>query len=232
MQQQRLDKKAKHVIQNAQRKVSEIYQDSPKEELASAITHGIAIVLSIWALVEMLYVVEDQNTKKLISVWVFGLSMILVYTFSTLLHIFYNHKLTYIFLLLDHAAIFVLIAGTYTPYTLITLEKSEGLYLLTFVWAFALGGILYKVFLLNRYKRFSLMLYLFLGWLGALKYEELSNHLGEGFDWLLIGGALYSIGVVFYVWRKLPYNHAIWHIFVIGGNFAIFYSVYAYVLLR
>ncbi len=202
-----------------------------REEIANAITHGIGFLLSIPALVMLIIFGIDKGTAwHVVSFTIFGVSMLLLYLFSTMLHSFKPSKVKNVFAILDHSAIYVLIAGTYTPFLLISLRGAFGWTLFGIVWGLAIVGIVFKCFFVQRFQFVSTLFYLVMGWLiiSAIKplYASLT---GEGFALLLTGGILYSIGAVFYIWNKLPYNHAIWHLFVLAGSGFMYFCVLFYV---
>ncbi|HLU21376.1 PAQR family membrane homeostasis protein TrhA [Lederbergia graminis] len=202
-----------------------------KEELANAITHGIGFLLSIPALV-ILIVAAAQNGSALeiVSFTIFGASMLILYLFSTLLHSFKPSKAKNVFAILDHSAIYLLIAGTYTPLVLVTLNGALGWTLFGIVWGLAIAGITLKCFLINKFRILSTVFYLIMGWLVIIAIKPLYTSLSaEGFALLLTGGILYSVGAIFYIWRNLPYSHAIWHLFVIAGSAFMYFCVLFYV---
>ncbi|APD06244.1 hemolysin-3 like protein [Flavobacteriaceae bacterium UJ101] len=206
---------------------------SKKEEIANAITHGIGIILSIIGLVYMLvYSIQNGDISHITGSIIFGSTLIIMYTCSTLYHTFQTEKRKVFFRKLDHIAIYLLIAGSYTPFTLITLKDTAwGWSIFGIIWALALFGIIYKLTPLNRYKKLSLILYLGMGWLVVLAAKPMIESLDTNGLWLLIiGGLTYTLGVIFYVWEKLPFNHAIWHVFVLGGSICHFFAVFWYVI--
>ncbi len=204
----------------------------PKEEKFNIISHAIGFVLSVVALVILL--IKAGNTKNeyaTISAAVYGSSLIILYAASTLYHsskkLIVRNRLN----ILDHAAIFVLIAGTYTPFTLVTLPSPIGANIFMFVWAIALAGVILKLFFIGRYKKISMLIYVGMGWIIVLAIKPLIQALPlPGLVWLLLGGISYSIGAFFYSREQLNNNHAIFHIFVLIGSFCHFVSVYWYVL--
>ena len=202
------------------------------EEKLNAITHGIGIPLSIWGtylLVKEPYF-QDQS-YKLISFWIFGLSLSLVYMASTLYHLIPEGGLKFKLKILDHIAIFILIAGSYTPYCLLVLPKPWGKTLLVAVWSIAFFGTIYKLFFIGKYKRLSTILYLLMGWLIIIAIKPMiDNYTTNGLLLILLGGIFYSGGTIFYKWENLKYNHAIWHIFVLAGSLSHFLSAYFYLL--
>lgn len=203
-----------------------------RHELANALTHGVGLALSIAGLVMMVvYAANLGDVTKIVSVSVFGASMILLYMSSTLYHGIPIRSAKKYLRAFDHACIFLLIAGTYTPVTLVSLKGGWGWSLFAIAWGLALFGVLFKVFYVDRLEYVSLAVYLGMGWMGLVAaypvYHALS---GAGLLWLALGGLMYTFGVIFYVWRTLPYNHAIWHLFVMAGTACHFVTVYKYVL--
>jgi len=193
--------------------------DTHTEEIASALTHGLAVILSIWGLVAMLSV-SQGDTLKIVSSSIFGICLILLYSSSTLYHSVSGHKLKSIFQALDHACIYLLIAGSYTPLTLIGIPGPWGWSILAVVWTCAIVGVLLKT--LGQGKKdshLSTILYLVMGWIIIVAIKQLiANIPPAGIAWIVAGGVTYSLGIIFYVWEKLPFNHAIWHLFVLGGS--------------
>ncbi|MGR3764740.1 PAQR family membrane homeostasis protein TrhA [Rossellomorea sp. NS-SX7] len=202
-----------------------------KEEIANAITHGIGFILSIPALVMLIIFSVDKGSPwHIVSFSIFGASMILLYLFSTLLHSFKPSKAKNLFAILDHSAIYILIAGTYTPFMLVSVRGALGWTLFGIVWGLAVVGIVFKCYFVQRFQVVSTLFYLVMGWLVIIAVKPLYFSLtGAGFSLLLAGGIMYSIGAVFYVWNKLPYNHAIWHLFVLAGSGCMYFCVLLYV---
>lgn len=202
------------------------------EELLHALSHGIGAILSVVALLLMLQLSTlNGDGWHLASSIVYGASLILLYSSSTLYHsvshIETKHKLRQ----LDHAAIFILIAGTYTPFTLINLRDNWGLPLFTLIWVVALAGVVIELATKLKYKKLSLALYLGMGWLVIIAIQPMLNNVATGGLLLLLAGGLsYSFGVIFYAWKTLFLHHAIWHLFVLGGSVLHFLAVYYYVL--
>jgi len=193
--------------------------DSHREEVASLVTHGVGVVFSIVALGLML-MLSAGDALKVISAAVFGMSLVLLYASSTLYHFFTSPRWKGRFQALDHACIYLLIAGSYTPITLITLKGAWGWSLFGAVWAMALGGVLMKMLWRGQKDHWiSTALYLFMGWLIVFAFGPLLRVMpAAGIGWLVAGGLAYSLGVGFFAWRRLPFNHAIWHLFVLGGS--------------
>lgn len=204
--------------------------DTHREEVASLLTHALGTVLSVIALVMMLVLSAGDPLKIAASV-VFGSALILLYASSTLYHFFTSARWKARFQALDHACIYLLIAGSYTPITLITLRGAGGWYLFGIVWALAIFGVLMKT--LRKGKRdhwISTTLYLAMGWLILFAMGPLVRNLPmPGVWWLVAGGFSYSFGILFYAWNRLPFNHAIWHLFVLGGSACHVIAVARYV---
>lgn len=200
-----------------------------REELANAITHGLGFVLSIPALIFLILKGSEYGSALHITAYtIFGVSMLVLYLMSTLLHSM-PAKYKRFFSILDHSSIYVLIAGTYTPLVLTSLGGSLGWTLFGIVWGLAILGILFKVFFIHRYEAVSLIFYIAMGWLVIFAIRPLHAAIGtEGITLLVIGGLLYTFGAIFYAWRRIPYNHAIWHLFVIGGSAAMYFSILLY----
>ena len=205
---------------------------SPKEEIAHAVTHGIGVLLSISGLAVLVtFSSLYGDIWHIISTSIYGATLILLYTASTLYHSISHEKAKQILQRLDHAAIFLLIAGTYTPFTLVNLRGNWGWTLFGLVWCIALVGIALELFVQKRNKRLSISLYLGLGWLVLIAIKPMLTSVeAGGLLLLLAGGLCYSLGVIFYVWKKLTYHHAIWHLFVLIGSVLHFFSVLFYVI--
>jgi hemolysin III len=202
------------------------------DELASSIIHGIGIVLSIAGLATLVaFAALHGGAIDVVACAVFGTSLVLLYTASTLYHSVPVAAAKPTLRALDHIAIYLLIAGTYTPFTLIALPGPWGWSLFVAVWALALAGIALETGLLKRYHKLAVLLYVGMGWIGMIAFKPLSDHLQAGGMALLIGGGIaYTAGVPFYLWRRLPYHHALWHLFVLAGSVLHFLAVLLYVL--
>lgn len=197
------------------------------EERLNAISHGIGALLGIVALILMIKYNTNKTEYSLFSVIVYGISIILLFTASTLYHAVTNVKYKHFFRILDHINIYFLIAGTYTPITLITLEPSRGWLLFYVVWGIALFGTVLKVFFTGRFEFFSTLLYLLMGWLIVFDFSNLSDAVGSnGILWLFSGGLAYTVGILFYAIQKIPYNHVIWHMFVLAGAISHFFLIF------
>jgi hemolysin III len=207
---------------------------SSREELASTLVHGLGIVLSIAGLAVLAAVVAARggDVRHFCSVGIYGTTLILLYTASTLYHGIPHAGAKPVLRKLDHAAIFLLIAGSYTPFTLISLHGPWGWSLFAAVWTLALGGIALE---LRRVRNRVVMagLYVALGWIGLVAIGPLKANVATGGLWLLFGGGVaYTLGVPFYLWKRLPYNHALWHGFVLLGSVLQFFAVLLYVVPR
>jgi hemolysin III len=200
---------------------------SVPEEIANAITHGIGVLLSIAALVILVIkAVRTGTAWHVTSYSIFGSSMILLYLMSTLYHSLLWQGARNVFGRLDHATIFVLIAGTYTPYTLTILRGPWGWVIFGLVWGIALVGVVLKSIYLEKYHKATTWIYLAMGWIIVIAGPHLFRQLPfKSLIYLLIGGIFYSVGYIFYKWNKLPWSHPIWHLFVLAGTIFHFFSI-------
>ena len=203
----------------------------PIEEKLNAWSHGLGVGLGVVALVFMLLGVDQTNPYGLFSVIVYGLSIILLFLASTCYHAITASKRKHYFRVVDHISIYLLIAGTYTPVLLIAIPNGLGWILFWVVWGIAAFGLILKLFFTGRFERFSTFLYLAMGWLAIIPYSELTTALdAKALTLLISGGVAYTVGVLFYAIEKIPYNHFIWHLFVLGGASCHFFMVYLYVI--
>lgn len=200
-----------------------------KEELWNAITHGIGFIASIPALVVLILTgIQNGSALQITTFSIFGASVIILFLMSTLLHSM-PEKYKHIFAILDHSSIYILIAGTYTPFLLIAIGGTLGTVLLITIWSLAILGVAFKCFFINRFEILSLIFYIGMGWLIIFAIKPIYAYLGfNGFMLLLAGGLFYTIGALFYAWRTLPYNHMIWHLFVLAGCGSMYVCVYLY----
>lgn len=202
------------------------------EEFANTITHGFGLVLSLAGFGVLIVMASLRGDPLLIAASViYGLSLIVLYAASTIYHSatcpIRKEKLQ----LVDHCCIYLLIAGSYTPFLLVVMRGSFGLGLLAFVWAFAAAGTLMKVIFRGRFKAVGIASYLIMGWIGVLAIEPLYTALGAGPILLAVAGGLsYSVGVIFFGWKSLRHHHAIWHLFVLGGSIAHYCAIVIYVM--
>lgn len=204
-----------------------VSQYSVGEEIANSITHAVATGLAIAALVVLIVsAVSQGDAWHVVSFSIFGSTLILLYLASTLYHAIPLPKAKRILKTLDHSAIFLLIAGTYTPFMLASMRGTTGWIVFSVVWVLAVAGVVLKCCCVYRFKRLSLSVYLGMGWLCVLVMRDMYASLpGTSLTLLALGGLAYTLGVVFYVWKRLPYSHAIWHLFVIAGSTLHFFSV-------
>lgn len=202
-----------------------------KEEIVNAITHGIGVLLSITALVFLLiYAVRNGTAWHVTTFSIYGATMILLFLSSTLVHSFPEGKAKDLFEIFDHAAIYLFIAGTYTPFTLIVMNGALGWTLLSIVWVIAIVGVVFKSYFVKRFMFISTILYVVMGWLIIIGWKPLAATLPtEGLVLLVAGGILYTVGAIFYVWRGFVFHHAVWHLFVLAGSTAHFFAVLFYV---
>ncbi|MEE4249669.1 MAG: hemolysin III family protein [Alcanivoracaceae bacterium] len=203
-----------------------------REERLNSLSHGLGALMSVAGtvlLVSKAAVMGD--VWKIVSFSIFGASLILLYSASTFYHASRKPRAREIWKMLDHCAIFLLIAGTYTPFVLVNLRGPTGWTLFGVVWGLALAGITLKLIFGHRYKILRVLVYLAMGWLILFAAGELNTHVGPlGVKLTVAGGIVYTLGVVFYLADKLPYNHAIWHLFTVGGSFCHFLAIYYAVL--
>ena len=174
---------------------------------------------------------KQNDVWKIVSFSIYGSTLILLYLASTLYHSFRSEKIKSILKIIDHASIYILIAGTYTPFMLINLRGPWGWSIFGSIWGLAILGIFFKIFFIGKAKKLSLVVYVFMGWLCMIALREMLIKIPiGGMVWLAVGGLFYTIGIIFYVWRKLPYNHAVWHLFVLAGSISHYFSIFFYIL--
>jgi hemolysin III len=204
---------------------------SATEERLNVWTHGIGLLLSIAGLPFLIFKAMDfSGFWKPASLYIFGLSMIVLYSASTFYHAAQKPKLRRRLNIFDHAAIYVLIAGTYTPFTMIPLEGTLGWVLFGLTWGFALIGIVLKLFFTGRFDKLSTIMYVLMGWQIVFAIKPLMENVpSNGLKLLIAGGVFYTIGAILYSIKKLPYNHAIFHVFVVLGTMSHFFSVLYYI---
>ena len=202
------------------------------DELASSIVHGIGIVLSIAGLAALVALsARHGEVRDVVASAVFGTTLVLLYTASTLYHAVPVPKAKPVLRTLDHIAIYLLIAGTYTPFTLIALPGRWGWSLFAAVWTLAALGSVLEFGALKRFRKLSVLLYIGMGWIGMIAFKPLIAHLQTGGMLLLVAGGLaYTLGVPFYLWRRLPYHHSVWHCFVLAGSVLHYLAVLFYVI--
>jgi len=202
------------------------------EELANSITHGVGLVLSVigWvALMVLAYLFGDA--WHLFSCGIYGGTLVFLYGASTCYHSARQPRAKRILRIVDHVAIFLLIAGTYTPFTMIFLRDGFGWIVLSLVWGIAIVGLLFKIFSQRRFHWSATAIYLLMGWVSVLFIDPMLQAIPLGaLLWLLAGGLAYTVGVIFFGWHGLPYSHAIWHVFVLVGSITHYCAVLFYVL--
>lgn len=205
---------------------------SPVEEGINVYSHGLGIVLSVVAFALLLTkaLSAERGMLYAVSMMIYGISMIVLYSASTFYHKEKDPEKRAHLRVFDHAAIYVLIAGTYTPYALVTLHGNPGWWLFTATWSFAAVGIILKIFFTGRFSHISTLMYILMGWMAIFVIKPLMNSLSpEGLYWLAAGGVAYTVGAILYSIKKIPYNHAIFHIFVLAGSACHFVSIYFFV---
>lgn len=202
------------------------------EETLHAITHGVGVLLSIVGLSWMLYLsINADDAWRIAASSVYGATLIALFLASTIYHGMYASRHREVFRLIDHCSIYLLIAGTYTPFLLVAMRSSTGWWLFGTIWALATAGIVKKLWFRHRFPKLALASYLAMGWLAVVAAPQLAAAIGpNGMAWVVAGGILYSVGAVFYVARRMPFNHTVWHIFVLGGGTCHFLSVVWHVL--
>jgi len=205
--------------------------DSFAEEVANAVTHGIALLLAIAALVIMIVEAADAGSGgALFSAIVYGTSLVALFLSSTLYHALRHDGIRRFFLAFDHIAIFLVIAGTYTPLTLLAMPPETGWLLFALIWGLAWTGIVLRFTWMAGFEIISLLLYLVMGWVSMVWADTFFEGLGNGVYLIIAGGASYTVGVAFYLLRRLPFNHAIWHLFALGGAVCHFLAVQLYAM--
>ncbi|WP_070119432.1 PAQR family membrane homeostasis protein TrhA [Bacillus marinisedimentorum] len=198
-----------------------------KEELVNAVTHGVGVLLSIAALVLLIVYASMEGTAwHVVSFTIYGVTMLILYASSTLVHSFPEGKVKDVFEFCDHAAIYLFIAGTYTPLLLVVIRGALGWTLFGIVWGIAIAGVVFKAFFVKKFLFTSTLLYVFMGWIIIFAWGPLVESFSAAGLWLLVaGGITYTVGTVFYVWRGFPYHHAVWHVFVLAGSAVHFFAI-------
>lgn len=201
------------------------------EEKLNAWTHGFGAILGIAGLALLISVKEHKTDWSLFSVIIYGVSIIILFAASAIYHSVSGDRRKHYFRIIDHISIYLLIAGTYTPVTLIALSNSLGWPLFWSVWAIAGFGLIIKLFFTGKFEIISTLLYLVMGWLIVFDYGNLSELIGpNGVILFIAGGLFYTIGIIFYAVDKIPYNHVIWHLFVLGGAICHYLMIFFFVL--
>ncbi|MBP1948727.1 PAQR family membrane homeostasis protein TrhA [Virgibacillus litoralis] len=210
----------------------EIHTFTKKEEIVHAITHGIGALLSIAGLVLLIIFASLNGSPwQIVSVTIFGTTMLIMYLSSTIVHSLPEGKWKDIFQIFDHSSIYLFIAGTYTPFLLVYLRDELGWILFGTVWGIALIGVVFKIFFVKKFLVLSTLFYVLMGWLITLVWNPLTAIMdGTGMLLLMIGGMFYTLGAIFYIWRGFIYHHAVWHLFVLAGSIFHFFTVFYYVI--
>jgi hemolysin III len=204
------------------------------EDVASVLTHGIGLMLSVAGLCVLVALSVLHGTRlHVLSCGLYGVTLVSLYAASTLYHSFQSPRVKHVLKIIDHCSIYLLIAGTYTPFTLVLLHGGWGWTLFGLVWGLSVFGIVFKILFVNRFKVTSVSIYLLMGWMAVVAIKPMLALVPTGGVRLLFaGGLIYTAGILFYVWKKIPYNHAIWHLFVLAGSACHYFAVMFYVLPR
>jgi hemolysin III len=215
---------------NGRKMLNEFY--TVGEEIANSITHGIGAILSVAGLTLLVVLAAlHGDVWRIVSFSIYGSSLVILYLASTLYHSIQHPKVKRVFRIFDHSAIYLLIAGSYTPFALVSMRGPLGWTILGVVWGLSVMGIVFKTFFIGRFEKIATAAYVLMGWLCVVTFQQLFAAIGSGgMMWLVLGGVAYTGGVIFYAWQKLPYNHAIWHLFVLGGSICHFFAILFHVL--
>ena len=201
--------------------------------VANAVTHGVGAVLSVCGAVYLIAICAHGTVWQLVSCTVFAVTLVLVYLCSTLYHSLVLTGARHVFQVLDHAAIYLLIAGTYTPFTLVSMRGPVGWWLFGVVWTLAVAGVLFKSVALGRFEVASALVYLGMGGGGVVATRQILHAIGwHGVGWIALGGAAYTLGILFFALDRLKYFHALWHVFVLAGSMAHYVAILLYVAPR
>jgi hemolysin III len=202
------------------------------EEVANSITHGVGLAFSVIGLVVLIVLACLYGSAlHIASCSVYGATMVMLYAASTLYHSFRSPRIKHIFKIIDHCSIYLLIAGTYTPFTLVMLRGGWGWSLFGIIWMLSFVGIVFKLFFVNKFQILSTIVYVLMGWLAIVAIKPMVQMIPFNcILWLVAGGLFYTIGVLFFAWHRIPYNHAIWHVFVVAGSVCHFLAVLLYVI--
>ena len=202
------------------------------EEIMNSITHGIGAGLSIAGLTLLVVLaVLSGNVRQVVSFSIYGASLIILYLASTLYHSFQQPEIKQTFKIIDHSAIYVLIAGTYTPFLLLGVPGVWGWVMFVFIWGVAILGIGFRKLFIYRFPQFAALTYILMGWVSVFMIKPLRANIAlGGLMWLVAGGVVYTIGVIFYALKKIPYMHGVWHLFVLGGSICHYLAVLLYLV--
>jgi hemolysin III len=204
------------------------------EELANTITHGVGLILSIAGFVILLVLAILRGSAwHIVACTIYGASLVCLYSASTFYHAVISPRVKHNLKIFDHGAIYLLIAGTYTPFLLLNLRGPWGWSLFVVIWTLALSGIVFKLWFVDQFPRTSTAVYVLMGWLAIVAVKPVLAHVPvPTLLWLFAGGMFYSAGVIFYCWKRVPYNHAVWHVFVLAGSTCHYFAVLRSVLAR
>lgn len=207
--------------------------ETPAEQIANAITHGVGFGMSVTCLVLLVVFASLRHgAREIVSCSIYGATLVILYLSSTLYHSIHTPRIRRVLNIIDHAAIYLLIAGTYTPYLLVPLRGALGWSLFGIVWGIAAIGIVFQTLFIGRFKRLSTLSYVAMGWLMITALVPLMKVLPlMAILWLAIGGLCYTLGVIFYAWQRLKFAHALWHLFVLAGSICHFFGVFFYVAI-
>ncbi len=212
-----------------------VREQTAPEEIANAVTHGVGLMLSVACLtVAVVFAARHGTAKLIVSVAIYGATLCLLYLSSTLYHSLPPGRAKHILNICDHSTIYLLIAGTYTPITLALADQSGGWgwSLFGVIWGLALLGIAFQALFIHRFRVLSTLTYLAMGWLVLIAIKPIWRFLGpRGFLWIAIGGACYTLGVIFYAWKRPRFTHAVWHLFVLAGSLAHFFGILLHIVL-
>ena len=203
------------------------------EEVFNSLTHGLGAVLGAFGLVLLLLnALQHDSRTYVVSAVIYGTSIVFLFMASTLYHAIPNRGAKRVFKIIDHSAIYLLIAGTYTPILLVTFSDTFGVVMMVVIWTLAVAGVIFKIFYSNRFHNLSLITYLGMGWLALIAAYQLIQLLPmTALGLLVAGGIVFSLGTIFYRSQRIPFNHAIWHLFVLGGCMCHFLAVYYFILV-
>ena len=202
------------------------------EEVANAVTHGVGLILSVAGLVLLIILaLANPDRWHIASSLIYGLSLVTLYAASTFYHLAISETAKRKLQLIDHCCIYLLIAGSYTPFTMIVLRDGVGPYLFVFAWTFAAVGILMKIFMKIKSGPMSALTYLLMGWIGIVAVQPLYNAMGiVPISLIVAGGVSYTVGTIFFGWHSIKHHHAIWHLFVLGGSILHFIAIAFYIV--
>lgn len=200
-----------------------------REEVLNSLTHGLGAMLAVAALVTLIILGATRGTGWHVAGYsIYGATLVLLFLASTVYHTVQHTPLREVFRRIDHAAIYIFIAGSYTPFALVALRGPLGWTMLAIIWGLAVAGILFKVWFINRWVVLSTLAYVGMGWLGIIAFPQLVQMLpAYGTAFLIVGGVIYTLGVIFYALDRIPYNHAIWHVFILAAAACHFIAVYS-----